>query len=480
MPDGSGVVQKIMSAFRSSLRPPAAAPVGVVIVDADPGQRRAIAAMISQRSAGRFVPRAFATPAEARQAVGSSGIVIADIETVGGPASLRDFGDGNSLIAISSGGSINAAVAALKAGAADFLVKPIGAKALLDRLESAFDTEPTPAPAPAPATAVPAADFCSFVGTSPAMLAVYEQITRMAPSRAPVFVTGESGTGKELCAEAIHALADPASTARPFIAINCSAIPKDLMESEIFGHVRGAFTGATENRAGAAELADGGTLFLDEIAEMDLGLQAKLLRFLQSGTVRRVGGSETKRVDVRIVCATNRDPEAEIGAGRLRPDLYYRLHVLPIHLPPLRARGGDIARLAQSFLARISTEEGRRFAGLADDALQRLAGHPWPGNVRELANVIRRAVVLHDGDALTAAMLPDSLGRDVVPAPAVEAHAAPEATVRPFHEAERTIIEQAIAAFDGNIAQAAAALCLSPSTVYRKRQAWLERQAPLA
>ena len=479
MPDGSGVVQKIMSAFRSSLWPPAAAPVGVVIVDADPGQRRAIAAMISERSAGRFVPRTFATPAEARQAVGSGGIVIADIETVGGPASLRDFGDGNSLIAISSGGSINAAVAALKAGAADFLVKPLAPRHCL----TGWSPRSTPSlhrPTPAPVTTVPAADFCGFVGTSPAMLAVYEQITHMAPSRAPVFVTGESGTGKELCAEAIHTLADPTSTARPFIAINCSAIPKDLMESEIFGHVRGAFTGATENRAGAAELADGGTLFLDEIAEMDLGLQAKLLRFLQSGTVRRVGGSETKRVDVRIVCATNRDPQAEIAGGRLRPDLYYRLHVLPIHLPPLRARGGDIARLAQSFLARIAAEEGRRFARLADDALERLAGHPWPGNVRELANVIRRAVVLHDGDALTAAMLPDSLRRDVVPAPAVEAPAAPEATVRPFHEAERTIIEQAIAAFDGNIAQAAAALCLSPSTVYRKRQAWLERQAPLA
>ena len=169
------------------------------------------------------------------------------------------------------------------------------------------------------------------------MQEVFEQIVRIAPSKAPVFITGESGTGKEVTAEAIHARSPRAGG--PFIALNCGAIPKDLMESEIFGHVKGAFTGAHDDRPGAAELADGGTLFLDEICEMDLGLQSKLLRFIQTGELRRVGDRRTRTLDVRFVCATNRDPAAEVAAGRFREDLYYRLHVLPIHLPPLRARG---------------------------------------------------------------------------------------------------------------------------------------------
>ena len=192
----------------------------------------------------------------------------------------------------------------------------------------------------------------------------------MAPSRAPVFITGESGTGKEVCAEAIHQRSGPAG--RPFVAINCSAIPRDLMESEIFGHVRGAFTGAAENRAGAAELADGGTLFLDEVAEMDLALQAKLLRFVQTGTIRRVGGTELTRVNVRIICATNRDPFAEVEAGRFRADLFYRLHVLPIHLEPLRQRPEDVMPLALAFLARFAVEEGRTFRGFTAEAERRI------------------------------------------------------------------------------------------------------------
>ena len=217
----------------------------------------------------------------------------------------------------------------------------------------------------------------------------------MAPSQAPVFLTGESGTGKELAAEAIHAHAG--AQERPFVAINCSAIPRELMESEIFGHVRGAFTGATEHRAGAAELADGGTLFLDEIAEMDLRLQAKLLRFVQSGTLRRVGGTEQKRVSVRIVSATNRDPLKEVEAGRFRADLFYRLHVLPIHLPPLRERRDDIPLLAEHFLAGYAAEEGSDPVTLDADTLAALTAHDWPGNVRELANMIRRMVVLGGG-----------------------------------------------------------------------------------
>ena len=267
--------------------------VDVFIVDADAGQRRALAGVINERALGRFLPRICADAVEALSAARAdpNAIMIADIDTIGGTGSLLEIArSAPLLIATSASSSLNLAVAAVRAGAIDFLPKPIGAKMLIERLDAAVaawrsDRPATPATGPSPAPS----DFFGFIGRSPAMLDVYEQIRRMAPSRAPVFITGESGTGKEVCAEAIHQIG--ASPGRPFVAINCSAIPKDLMESEIFGHVRGAFTGAVDQRPGAAEIADGGTLFLDEIAEMDLGLQAKLLRFVQTGTFRRVGGS---------------------------------------------------------------------------------------------------------------------------------------------------------------------------------------------
>jgi two-component system repressor protein LuxO len=461
-----------MSSFQSLSRV-ASGPIGVVIVDADPVQRRALAGMIAERTNGRFVAETFGSSAEARAARnGGGGIVIADLETIGGPDGLPGVGAPlRPLIAVSNNASLNAAVAAMKGGASDFLAKPIGAKALIERLEAALSTPSTAATARHDETPDGATDFAGFIGRSPPMLAVYEQIRRMAPSRAPVFITGESGTGKELCAEAIHTFSGAA--AGPFIAINCSAIPKDLMESEIFGHVRGAFTGASENRAGAAELADGGTLFLDEVAEMDLGLQAKLLRFLQTGTIRRVGGSETKRVAVRIVCATNRDPFAEVAGGRLRADLFYRLHVLPIHLPPLRERGGDILLIAEASLARFAAEEGRAFAGFDADAAVRLLQHTWPGNVRELANTIRRIVVLGDGDMVTVAMLPMPQAGATDPGSPTPGRAA----ILPYWREEQRIIERALAAFDGNTARAAAALEISPSTIYRKPQGWPDRPA---
>ncbi|MBN8999694.1 MAG: sigma-54-dependent Fis family transcriptional regulator, partial [Rhizobiales bacterium] len=282
------------------------------------------------------------------------------------------------------------------------------------------------------------------------------------------------GTGKELCAEALHARSG--RDGRPFIAINCSAIPRDLMESEIFGHVRGAFTGASETRPGAAELADGGTLFLDEIGEMDLGLQAKLLRFLQSGTVQRVGEATVRRVDVRIVSATNRDPFAEIAAGRFREDLFYRLHVLPIHMPPLRERADDILLLADAFLARFAAEERRDFAGFSPEAAALLRTHSGPGNVRELQNAIRRTVVLNHGTEVSASMLPATLRGVAVAVAASDTALSTNGAIMPFWEQERSIIESAVGAFSGNIARAAAALEISPSTIYRKRQAWQERR----
>jgi two-component system repressor protein LuxO len=301
------------------------------------------------------------------------------------------------------------------------------------------------------------------------MRTLYEHVRRVAPSKAPVFITGESGTGKEVCAEAVHACSGRERA--PFIALNCSAIPKELMESEIFGHVKGAFTGAYDDRAGAAELAHGGTLFLDEICEMDLALQAKLLRFAQTGTVRRVGDTRLRHVDVRFVCATNREPAREIEAGRFREDLFYRLHVLPLRLPPLRERGDDVVTLARSFLAAFAEEEGRQFRGFTEDAESAIASHRWCGNVRELQNVIRRVVVLHDGETVSADMLALSstheAARDTGTLPRIESP-----SIDPFWRQEQRIIESALKAFHGNTHKAASALEISPSTIYRKLQTW--------
>jgi len=393
----------------------------------------------------------------------------ANMEMVAG---LRESGIHGPIIATSSTGSVTAAVEAIRSGVNDFVVKPFQpnefARRMLARLREYESARVAIADVPAHETEE---SFEGFIGASPAMKDVYGQIERVASSKAPVFVTGESGTGKEVCAEALHIRSRNYSG--PFIALNCGAIPKELMESEIFGHVKGAFTSAHEDRAGAAELANGGTLFLDEICEMDIALQSKLLRFIQTGSFRRVGGGKEMKVDVRFVCATNRDPKAEITAGRFREDLFYRLHVLPMHLPPLRARGSDILLLARSFLARFAEEEGRAFKGFDTDAEDALIAYNWPGNVRQLQNVIRRVVVLHDGDFVTGAMLDLPAGthheaaRDTGPLPRI---ASP--SIDPYWMQEQRIIEAALAAFDGNAQKAAAALEIAPSTIYRKLQSW--------
>jgi two-component system repressor protein LuxO len=434
-------------------------PVSVVVLDGDAAQRRSLAGLIDKGCGGRFRATLCTTAAEARAAVKSSpaAIVIADIETIGGPEHIGDLEADT--IATSANASLATAVRAMRGGARDFLPKPIGAKALLERLEQTIGGWERPAlSARGEAPASGDADFAGFIGRSAQMAAVYAQIGRIAPSHGAVFITGESGTGKELAAQAIHALG---GGARPFVALNCGAIPRDLMESEIFGHVRGAFTGATESRAGAAELANGGTLFLDEITEMDVALQAKLLRFVQEGAFRRVGGGETIRVAVRIISATNRDPQAEVAAGRMRADLFHRLHVLPLHLPALRERVGDVALLTRALLQRIAAEEGLPLPVLDAAALDALERYRWPGNVRELANVMRRAVVLGGNPSIAAG----------VPHGGMPPEAA-EPPVAPYAVQERRIIERALASCGGNIADAARLLEISPSTIYRKVQSW--------
>jgi len=308
------------------------------------------------------------------------------------------------------------------------------------------------------------------------MQQVYRLVDAAAKSDATVFITGESGTGKEVCAEAIHRLG--ARAGKPFIPLNCAAIPRDLTESELFGHVKGAFTGAISDREGAVRLAHGGTLFLDEIGEISPDMQTKLLRFLQTLTYQRVGDSRSESADIRIVCATNKDPLAEIGAGRFREDLFYRLYVLPIHMPLLSRRGDDIIDLAHVLLRRYAAEEKKDFEGFAPETENHLLHYSWPGNIRQLQNVIRHIVVMNDGPLVTPGMLPASLLHGATAPPAAPGAAMPDnaarsaAVIRPLAAIEREAIENAIALCGGNIPKAAAALGLSPSTLYRKKAAW--------
>jgi two-component system repressor protein LuxO len=380
------------------------------------------------------------------------------------------------LIVLSDGASVSSAVAAMRAGAHDFITKPISAPAFAARIGELAQRH---GKAGALALEAPAAefagDFSGFVGASTQMQVVYEQIDRIAPSAAPVFITGESGTGKDVCAEALHARGPRAN--KRFVAINCAAIPRDLMESELFGAVRGAYTGAMEDRKGAAELAHGGTLFLDEIGEMDLSLQSKLLRFLQTGTITRIGEGSPRQVDVRVICATNRNPMQMIAEKKFREDLFYRLHVLPIHLPPLRQRPADILVLARHFLARYAREEHKAFGGFSAETANVLIGREWPGNVRQLQNLVRRLVVMFDGGEITAEMIvaADVESREM-PQDGPQPGPKKRQLILPLWQQEQRIIEDAIVSFGGNIALAAAALELSPSTIYRKRQAWAEME----
>jgi two-component system repressor protein LuxO len=317
---------------------------------------------------------------------------------------LRGLGHACEAVVVTAEGSVNRAVEAMRQGALDFLVKPFSGdrlRAVVGGALRKFGAEERGAQTPDQENGE---RFVGFIGRSPPMEAVYRILRSAAPTNATVFVTGESGAGKELCADALHRLSKRASG--PLVVLNCAAIPRDLLESEIFGHVKGAFTGATADRKGAALQADGGTLFLDEVCEMDLALQAKMLRFLQDKQVRRLGEDQPRTTDVRLVCATNRDPMAEMAAGRFREDLFYRLHVVPVELPPLRERDADVLLIARAFLEKFAREDARAFRGFSPEAEMALLAYQWPGNVRQLQNVVRSVVVLNDGPLVTPDMLP--------------------------------------------------------------------------
>lgn len=397
---------------------------------------------------------------------GNGADLLADIRTSPQPCAV---------VVMTANGSVDVAVEMMQQGACDFIEKPISADRLRATVSNQLEKNRLQQVI-AEYEASSRRHYHGFIGRSLPMQAVYRIIDAAASSTAPVFITGESGTGKELCAEAIHRQSRRAE--QPFIVLNCAAIPGELLESELFGHTRGAFTGATGKRQGAATLARGGTLFLDEIGELPMALQAKLLRFVQTGQFSPLGSSRLEQADIRFICATNRDPVTAIAEGLLREDLYYRLYVVPVHLPPLRERREDIPAIASHLLQRFAREEHKDFIGFSSEVQRRLCQYHWPGNVRQLQNIVRHVVVLNNDRYVKQQHLPaplnDASAGLTEPGEKTTALAdsPPPRTVRPLAMIEREAIEQAIALCQGNIAQAATLLKINPSTIYRKKQAW--------
>ncbi|MBI4408691.1 MAG: sigma-54-dependent Fis family transcriptional regulator [Gemmatimonadetes bacterium] len=394
---------------------------------------------------------------------------------------LRVVGERSStlpVVMMSGRATLADAVQATKLGAFHFIEKPLTPEAVLLTVGGALELRR--ARELSRALAAELGPGNELVGSSRTMREARELIRQVAPTDARVLITGESGTGKELAAAALHALSRRA--AGPFVRVNSAAIPRDLVESEMFGHERGAFTGATERRRGRFELADGGTLFLDEVADLSAEAQAKLLRVIEAGKIERVGGQEPIPVDVRVVAATNRDLRAEMAIGRFRDDLYYRLHVLPVHLPPLRERLEDVPELAAHFLARLQTRQGLQTPRLERSALDRLQRYRWPGNVRELANICERLAILYPGRPVGAtqielllterdarqpaapAPVPSSAHGAVGRAPANAADA-----LGPRLDAyERELILRALEDAGGNVAEAARRLKTDRPNLYRR------------
>ncbi|MFM9942900.1 MAG: sigma-54-dependent transcriptional regulator [Hyphomicrobiaceae bacterium] len=384
------------------------------------------------------------------------------------------------VVVITSNGSINLAIDAMREGAFDFVVKPCTADRLRVTVRNAIERRSLSDKVQSLREEFGRDQFCGFIGQSLPMQAIYRMIQSAAPSKATAFVTGESGTGKEVCAAALHHLSKRRQG--PFVPLNCAAIPRDLLESELFGHLKGSFTGATTDRLGAAMRADGGTLFLDEIGEMEPAFQAKMLRFLQTGQVQRIGDDRVHAVDVRIVCATNRDPKLEVAAGRFREDLFYRLYVIPIELPPLRDREADVLLLARVMLKQYALDDEKEFVEFAPDVQEALLRYHWPGNVRELQNVVRKIVVLGKGPVVSFDMLPTEIravrevgttasSLAVIAASQSSGATASDDVVLPLDELIDRAIQSAIAHCHGSIPKAATLLKVSPSTLYRRLQA---------
>jgi DNA-binding NtrC family response regulator len=371
------------------------------------------------------------------------------------------------VILLTAAGSINAAVSAMKAGAFDFIEKPVNPTRLRNILQNASRLRGTERELEASRRKLRDVGVLGeLIGPSKRMQEVFRLIEMVAPSTASVLITGESGTGKELVARTIHSLS--ARKTKPFVAINCAAIPETLIESEIFGHEKGAFTGALERRIGCFELAEGGTLLLDEIGEMPIATQAKLLRVLEDRKLRRLGGKAETAVDVRVLTATNKVPEEAVAAGQLRNDLFYRLNVFSIQLPPLREHKEDLPALVQALLADMNEKHNRSVAGVSDQVSQAFHSCAWPGNVRELRNTLERAVIVCDGAVIEAKHLPPGFGQIITRAPVQEPNAVRLGVGTTVGEAERLLILKTLQATNNNKTRAAEILGISLKTLHNK------------
>ena len=474
----------------------------ILVVDDDPTQRRLIQAVL-ERDGNAVVHAASGGEAIDRMTRGGGAdlilldMVMPEMSGLECLAELRSAGINEPVIVLTANGGIDMVVKAMQAGAQDFFVKPVGPERLLVGVRNAMQMKRLTAEVGRLTKRVQGrTSFDDIVGDSPPMRMVKALGARAAKSAIPVLITGESGVGKEVIARALHGASDRAG--KPFVAVNCGALPANLIESILFGHEKGAFTGAVDKTLGKFREADGGTLFLDEIGELPLDMQVKLLRALQEGEIDPVGGKRPVKIDVRIVSATNRDPAQQVKDGAFREDLFYRLNVFPIEAPSLRDRRDDIAPLVDHFIARFNAEEGKRIAGCAPETLALLQGFDWPGNVRQLENAVFRAIVLadapflqpHDFPAISgvAAPMPDAQPLKAATAAGAQTDAAAQVDqpirilderghLRTLEDIERDLIQHAIEVYAGHMSEIARRLGIGRSTLYRKvREQGLEGQ----
>ncbi len=440
-----------------------------MIVDDDAPTRRVLELVIGRMG---LDPRSFASPAEALECLRSEhfAVVLTDLRMpemsgIEFMRELRALDADVPVVVLTAYGTVDAAVQAMKLGALDFVSKPLDAEMIEALVERALEHARRSAENRYLREAhLGGGTVDSIVGDSDVMAGVFDMIQRVASAHSSVLITGETGTGKELVARSIHRLSSRSS--KLFVPLNCSAIPADLLESELFGHVKGAYSGAHADRIGKFEAADGGTLFLDEIGDMDVRLQAKLLRVLQEGVVEPVGANRRVRVDVRVVSSTNRDLESDIESGRFRSDLFYRLNVVRIELPSLRDRDGDVERLATHFLRHFESELAKRQLRFSEAAIQALSAHHWPGNVRELRNAIERAVVLATSETIEAELL--ALSREGSIEPRAEGDVSEGSLAAAVGVAERAAILEALRACGDNKARAAERLGIGERTLWTK------------
>jgi DNA-binding NtrC family response regulator len=466
----------------------------VLIADDDPNMVSVLSELLKEQQheviAAGSAERAFQLVQEH-----NPDLVLADIEMPEGrPTGLelmrqvREYNATIPIVVLTGNATKERAVAALRAGALDFIEKPFRIDELLKRVENAvFHRQAVHALQENVELRKQLRErlrFDNMVGSSPSMEAVYRMMARVADTDATVLVLGESGTGKELVAKALHYNSRRAPM--PFVAVNCAALPEHLLESELFGHRKGAFTGAAFDKLGLFQYADGGTIFLDEVGSMALGLQSKLLRFLQDKELRRVGDTETVKVDVRVIAATNEPLQTKLEQKQFREDLYYRISVIPIELPPLRNRPGDVPLLIHHFVQEIAKRGSQPAPTVPDEVVAVLGAYRWPGNVRELQNALERASALCDGGVIALRDLPprllESVGQTATAAKGLTEQVAekvagaaqwtkghPPLPLKDFlHQQEVRYIEQAIQAVDGDKDQAAEALGISMATLYRK------------